>query len=392
MSLALGGCETEPAARGGSIVRDSAGIRIVENNLGPVPIWTLTSEPLLEIGSATDSLTGLFQVVGVHRLSDGSIAVANRGTDEIRFFNPEGEFRSAVGGTGKGPGEYDYIAWSKACGADTLYVYDLGTRRLTVLNDRGETIRLTQFMLPENALPYGEPRCQLGGPFVTPGWSDQPREPGRVRSTMPVGLIGLDGEPMTMLGEFAGTDRWNIVRNGQLGDGLPLPLGRDLSYALMNNQVVVGAGDTYEVVGLRADGSRTLQIRLAMERRPVTETVIEAYVRQQLEGMENTSQRQALRRFYAAEIEFPDMMPAYKSFLVDASGHLWIQDYPAPQDTAVVWRQFSTDGYYVGSATFPVDFEVFEIGVDFVLGVRRDENAVEYVQLFGFGSPSGAEA
>ncbi|HEX9727084.1 MAG TPA: hypothetical protein VGA37_01105 [Gemmatimonadales bacterium] len=363
------------------VVRDSLGLRIVENHDDSMPRLRLSSAPLLDIGSERDTLTSLFHVEGAHRLSDGRIVIANRGTDQIRFYDAEGGFLDAVGRSGEGPGEYGYIAWTARCGTDTLYVYDIATRRLTVLNDHGETIRATRLMLPHNTAPYGVSRCQHGGPFVSAGWSSDMPSPGLHRNPMPVGLATLDGEPLAMIGTFPGVDRWGIVFEGQLRGSSPLPLGRDLLQTIVGDRVFIGTGNAYEIAAYRLDGTLEMLIRLDAAKRPVAAADLEAFIERQLDGIDDDDARARTRRYYR-DMELPDRLPPYAAFLVDEAETLWIQDYPGPRDREAVWRRFSTDGAYIGVATMPADLKVFEIGDEYVLGMWKDDLDVEHVRLY----------
>jgi len=386
LSVSLVACRNPDGSSRDPLVRDSSGVRIVVNFDGPVPIWQLSPAPLLDIGSETDTLTTLYQVEGAHRLDDGRIVIANRSTQELRFYDRDGMFLYAAGRKGKGPGEYDYIAWMARCGADTLYVYDIGTNRLTVLDDHGEMLRMGPLMLSDNTLPYGAASCQPGGPFVVAGWATGRPTPGRHRFPMPVGLAGLDGQPLTMIDTFPGVDRWGIVIDGVLRGSRPLPLGRNLLQTIADDHVYVGTGDVYAVNAYGLDGTLEISLRLEVTPRAVTKAVVDTYIEQQLRDMEDGERRKRRRRSLLA-IDFPESLPAYAALVAARDTMLWIQDYPAPGDEDVVWRRFSPDGYYVGRATIPTALRVFEIGHGYVLGVRRDDADVEHVLLYGFESP-----
>lgn len=90
------GCSIVPLAAA-QVARDSARIRIVENSrplLAPGRMWRVQPEPFLQIGRADgDSLYQFLRVMGVARLSDGRIAVANQGTSTVRFFDQRGNWQ-----------------------------------------------------------------------------------------------------------------------------------------------------------------------------------------------------------------------------------------------------------------------------------------------------------
>src|SRR5690606_29430272 len=89
------------------VTRDSAGVQIVENSgprwSGGLP-WRVVAEPVLEIGAAdgaeTDQLYGVQDAI---RLEDGSIAIADGGTNRIRIYDRSGRHVRDLGGPGGGP-------------------------------------------------------------------------------------------------------------------------------------------------------------------------------------------------------------------------------------------------------------------------------------------------
>jgi len=91
--LLISGCASENA-RTGPIVRDSAGVTIVENaapRWADGEGWRLSPEPTLDIGVMDGELEyQFFQIAGAVRMPDGRLAVADRGSGEIRFFDGAG--------------------------------------------------------------------------------------------------------------------------------------------------------------------------------------------------------------------------------------------------------------------------------------------------------------
>ena len=83
----LSACVSENPAHRGFVVRDSAGVRIVEN---ANPLWQdgegwhLSPEPVVEIGGGDSEYDQLFGMISAVRLADGRLVVAN-GTQELQF-------------------------------------------------------------------------------------------------------------------------------------------------------------------------------------------------------------------------------------------------------------------------------------------------------------------
>ena len=74
--LGLLACDRPPAAVSFS-VRDSAGVRIVENGGGgSAPLWEITTDPTLVIGQLDGTAEYLLdRVVAAYRLSDGGYVI-----------------------------------------------------------------------------------------------------------------------------------------------------------------------------------------------------------------------------------------------------------------------------------------------------------------------------
>ncbi len=91
-------------------MRDSAGVRIVENTVGrwqEGDAWTVAPTPLVDIGGVEgDPTQQLFGVGDAHRLPDGRIVVANYGSQELLFYDSDGAYLLTAGGRGGGPGEF----------------------------------------------------------------------------------------------------------------------------------------------------------------------------------------------------------------------------------------------------------------------------------------------
>jgi hypothetical protein len=91
------------------VVRDSAGIRIVENHLpgGAAPIYAELGAPDLEIGVVDgDPAYSFTNVVGVRALPDGGFLVAEGPARELRLFDGNGRHVRSIGRAGDGPGEF----------------------------------------------------------------------------------------------------------------------------------------------------------------------------------------------------------------------------------------------------------------------------------------------
>ena len=80
------------------------------------------------------------------------------------------------------------------------------------------------------------------------------------------------------------------------------------------------------------------------------------------------------------EMPSPEIMPVFSRLLVDDVGWLWAELYRFDVRQPWRWIVFGPNGEGLGSVDMPPGLTVWQIGQDFVLGVWRDENRVEYVR------------
>lgn len=130
----VAGCAGEPGAI--ATESDSAGVRIV-TSARPEEEWQLSEDPQLDLGSVSEpGPTEFFQVEAAGFLPNDRLVVANRGTEQLRFFTEDGSFLGAVGRDGNGPEEFRGLSWI-AVGGDSLLARDWGNDRVSVWDQSG---------------------------------------------------------------------------------------------------------------------------------------------------------------------------------------------------------------------------------------------------------------
>ena len=81
-------------------------------------------------------------------------------------------------------------------------------------------------------------------------------------------------------------------------------------------------------------------------------------------------------------IAFPDSMRAQARLMVDSENNIWEQRYNLPGDTLDTFAVFNSDGVWQGRVTMPPRFRVSDIGNDYVLGIWRDDDDVQFVRMY----------
>jgi hypothetical protein len=362
--------------------RDSAGVEIVENAdaaWGTESEWSVAAAPALDLGVAAGQPEYEFvTILGLTRLSNGNIVVANRGTRELRFFSPAGEFIHAVGREGEGPGEFRNFNGAYRYGEDSLLVWDYRLFRWSVFDTAGAFGRIIQpsrpLMNPRALAPLDD-----GTLLLADTWIDDVER--RTIDHQRIIRFARDGGGADSLGAFRARETFRS------NDGAPVSMGRifgaTLVRAATDDGFLVGSGEEYEVLDHDASGVLRRRIRWDGEDRTVVAADVDAYrmrFRERWTGDDETS-RAFLRLL--AEVPSAEQFPAYADLIVDTDGNLWLAAYPRPsREGPRLWTVIDSTGRWLGEVALPAGLEVWEIGADYVLGVFDDELGVEHVRKY----------
>jgi hypothetical protein len=372
-------------------VRDSAGVEIVENGATgawtPATAWMVADTPTLSIGGdSTDSTTIFSRVRRVTRLGDGRIVVTNAGTYQLRFYDTTGRFITAVGGRGKGPGEFNWLGPALRTDSDSLILWDPNNGRLSVFDPSGQLVR---------AVPLGSGQ---GVGFPDPfGRTSDGALIGRVgERTASVGAIrgpaffvkyGPDLVPIDTIATRPSDERF-VQPCGQGMCGYDPPFARSTVAAFARDRLYVGSADRYEISVFGIDGREIRSIRALVAPRIVTRADAARQRDEFLAVARNEQARQQLERAYL-EMTVPPTMPAYNDLRVDRIGNLWVEDYRATDEEVPQWTVFDSTGRLLGAVDTPPSFRIDDIGDDYLLGVFRDSLDVEHVRMHRITKPPG---
>ncbi|HEX6041018.1 hypothetical protein [Longimicrobium sp.] len=209
LGMALAACGGEAGAPG-SVARDSAGVRIVQNDRPAWKDgagWTVGDAPSLDVGVVDgEAAYQLDDVRAVARLADGRILVANGGSRELRIFGADGRHARTLGREGGGPGEFQRLSWAGAAPGDTLLAWDSDARRLTVFAPGGALVRTVTPQGPGGESPSVRGVLTDGTLVSTGGFAPGGFRMGEQRDTVRYHLFGADGRVRGGLGPYAGME------------------------------------------------------------------------------------------------------------------------------------------------------------------------------------------
>jgi hypothetical protein len=406
--LSVVACDAALGERGTApLVRDSAGITIVENT---APAWTaaeawrISPEPVLRIGTMAGAPAyQLYQVAGATRLPDGRIVVANAGTAELRFYAADGRHLASAGGRGGGPGEFQMLAGVEHAG-DAVVAFDRTARRFSEFTLDGAFVAshsagggsAAPFFLPAGRFADGT--VAFGG--IEMGMSGGPGgvTRGRARTDVLYLRLAPSGEVLDTVGRFPGPERVTRVQESGGQSRVTMMQVRFSATPQLRaagDGFVYSATDRYELAFHGGAGELERLVRRPHDPEPV----MEEHLRQADQQMRQQAQATGggatggggggvvgppSPTAVAALQETPhaEFFPALGMLLVDPGGNVWVSPYPRPgAEGPVAWDVFDGEGTWLGSVEIPSELRVFEIGEDYVLGLWRDDLDVEYLHL-----------
>jgi hypothetical protein len=391
--LAACGSDSERSAR--PLVRDSAGIHIVENSTPRWPEgsgWRLSEEPTLDIGVLEgDPAYQLYRVADAVKMSDGRIAVANSGTHEIRFYDAPGRFLASAGREGGGPGEFEGLSrlWTHA---DSLLAYDYRHDRVSIFDTNGVFVRSfnLQFLMGAGLFPYAEAPFADGSFLISARRMSRGDrlQGGLTRDSVLYLRCDPEGVVLDSLGWFPGAE-WYVQVDEQSISSSTRIFGRSSDAAAHGDGFYFGSSDSYEIDRYDAAGVLTRVIRKAHANLAVTAQDIDRFIQQELADADDENERIFVRRMFGA-MPVPETMPAYQRILTDDDGNLWVEEYRRPGDQQPRWTVFNRDGELLGEVETPPRFRIYQIGTDFVLGRWLDDLDVQHVRLYELRKRPGA--
>jgi hypothetical protein len=234
--VSLPACNGNGTTRQGVVAEDSAGIAIVTISrsaaLAP-DSWVVETDPDWTVGQIeTGPEYDFDRIVGAATLSDGSIAIADMGSAQVRVFDSSGRYLRSIGRSGSGPGEFRQLTGLFHAGNDLLVARD----RLDALHVYSEdgTFLTTHRTgtLPVSVDPVTMQLTPFSQPVVIGVFADS-------------SYLATEFTPVTLspAREFTAPETVDvIIRRGRIGDAVAPELLRLECCTLADHALAVAAG------------------------------------------------------------------------------------------------------------------------------------------------------
>ncbi|MEW5917229.1 MAG: hypothetical protein AB1762_12530 [Gemmatimonadota bacterium] len=348
--------------------------------------WSVDATPVVELGGTRHGDAGALGLpVGATRLTNGAIAVADQRLSSVRYFGADGKLVKATGTRGQGPGDFGLITWLGQCARDSVFVWDMSLRRMTVLDGSGGLART--YSVPAAASDGAPPfvvACSGSGAFAfqpslrNPGTPPTPELPF-VRGRSPVYVGNAAGTYVRRLTEVPEGELFVTGLTGGPRGGGPRPLGKTTSLAASGERIFIGTADSGFVDVYSANGERLTPLSLGVPLRRANQERYAAAI-EELAKMAPAAMRDRLTTMLQG-VPMPDHLPAYSALHSDSEGLLWVT-LTVTGDTETHLRAYDATGTARGEVRLRGGVKVFEIGRDYILGGYDSSDGEPYVALF----------
>jgi hypothetical protein len=378
-------CEARQPAAPPAVVRDSAGVQIIESRS---PLWDASSgwqietEPALQIGVEDGDAEYEFQsIADAERLDDGSIVVADALAAELRVFDAAGRYVRAIGRNGEGPGEFRNLTavWRHH---DSLAAWDAALRRVSVFDREGNLGRIIAFTAsPGDGLRPSALATLADGSFlvhasgvITPALGE-----GIHRAEGQVVRYSANGEPGRVISALPG-EEWVGMTPASGGLLLaPRPFRRDGYVAMSGTRIYVGDSDRFDITVFTVDGVLRQRIRIAGAMHPLTQEDASAHIENTLAAQSNEERRQRVRRTLE-QMPYPETYPAFAGLLTDDDGHLWVAESARAVTDEIAWNVFDSSGRWLGRVITPPRARVLRASAGRLLVRHVDDDGIQTIR------------
>jgi hypothetical protein len=354
------------------VVRDSAGVRIVENRQASAAAWRAGAEARFTVGWAPDD--PMFTWIQSGRiLPDGGALLGDFGAGALYRVGPDGSAIGPWGRKGEGPGEYQRLDGIIVRG-DSIVVSDGQLRRVTVLSREGEVLATRP--LPGAFLHQVSSILSDGRLLLVPGEGYSAVAETRPEwhfETQPILAADLVAGTVDTLAVLPHLRRWYGIRGASPG---PISVrGRAGGFP---GGFAWARADEPEVRWYDGSGRLVQVARWDEDPAPLTPEWRGRVARRMEEAYRSQGMDEGVVSARLADLEegfdrHGAPLPYWDAFHVDGSGNVWLREYSVPGQPSTRWRVVARDGVFIGWVELPEVIAILDVTDDRILAVRFDD-------------------
>jgi hypothetical protein len=367
-----------------------------------VVAWRVAAQPIFKVGGADalDTASQFNQVMGAVRLSDGRVVVLE--ADAARYFDAKGAFLHAGSRRGRGPGETQYATSIVRLPGDTVVVEQRGRPLKRVyIGSNGRFARedvldeatyramrrwaeCLDIMLPDlsrvgcvriDTSAAGRAAARSPGPGLLHTWTRYIRVPRSLDSAYALGRdMGFEQYGVDVGGQTRFLMHPFHTRSFIAAGGTPM-------------RIAIATNPEYEIEIWRPDGVLDRTLRRANARRaPSAKENAAAAAATSVSprlGPQRPGAVQADRAELIKQVPVPTLLAAVTDLAVASTGEVLVgREGHLPGQPTTIIDIFNRAGNYIGILRLPPRFKILDVGTDYVLGRRLDENDAAVIEVY----------
>jgi hypothetical protein len=359
---------------------DSAGVRIVEFSWRGSWEMPFVLTERLRLGVLDGPEEYMFSTIaGGVLLDEGSFAVSDRESSQVRTFSRDGTLITSQGRSGRGPGEYEYIRAVGRCRPAGFTVFDLHWR-VNQYDGSGVFQETWQPMLEGGMTPY-QLACSPSGRFAATNWGalDGPPVIGLFSSGTRLRILRPDGTEEFDLGERIGSERV-----GTQGGSRPHPFGRGTLLDFDGEDLIVADGTFFGYERWSPEGRLAEIVRVRVPA-PNLDSLVNVQVEERIARLRQGDQENIDARIATIREEGNVLRglarATHISDLRVLDRHVLLQA-PAASATRVLWIVFAADGTPLGELRLPPAARLLDFQGDWILTAEMGASDVPQVAVY----------
>ena len=308
--------------------------------------------------------------------TDHGLVIGNSGAGQILVVDRAGSLRYTFGRVGSGPGEFRSLSsvWSVG---DTIIGFDRALNKLEYFAPGAEhSIRAVA--LPSVA-------------WHTVGVL----EDGHIvdilverQGAIPEGVQVADSALLRVSHPLRGTVDTVAQIPWQTRYGARIPSGQviEVDVPLTLNSTVMARGTTLYIgtpsswtVTRYSPGAGREELRINGQMAPLTTDMIRQW-QDERAALTEVPRGEFMR--YLRSLPYPDSLPAYDTFVPDASGRLAVRMFPLPGSTRAYWKLVDSNGDVVDVWDMPVYEYVTHLTSEYIVSVLSNPETPQVVTVY----------
>jgi len=354
-----------------------------------IPEFRIAPDPTTVIGDG-DERYQFYRIVSVAALGDGSVVVADGGTQEIRVFSGSGQFLRTLSRGGDGPGELTNIT-GMGVDRDTIIVFEgfpAPPQRHLFHPVHGF---LSRMRLQVRGVPAGISAVlavSISRLLVTRGARFRVATPPPVgelrRDSIELGLWRYDRtQSVRWLGQFPDNTWFSF----ELPTGRRFmdrySLGPSLVSGTSGGKVWIGDGGSGVIHVFDSTANVVAQFELLLPRRAFDESALEQARQAALSRVPErdvAGRRAWVEGLYDPQYR-PAAIPRFVRFVPGPRGEMWVESYSEVATDRHAVAVLDSVGRQIGKGTVPTGVVPYVLSEDRLIGVHVDSLGVERVVI-----------